>query len=134
MKKILLLITFLLSCDDVDKFVKENKEDIKDLTQWMNYGNYCGINDLKHTNPIPVDDIDACCKEHDLAYRAIVKSGDRIHVGLCEGDAQEDADNKLVECVESLPEDMYQWNKMPEDMIYAEWYIQGIRALFGWCE
>ena len=67
MKKTLLFISiialeFLFSCSIA------KKEQVSELS-FPIYGNYCGpLHPPKGLNPVPIDDVDASCKNHDKCY------------------------------------------------------------------
>ena len=68
MKKTLLLFTsfvileFLFSCSIA------KKEQISELS-FPIYGNYCGpLHPPKGMNPVPIDDVDIACHNHDKCY------------------------------------------------------------------
>jgi len=43
-----------------------------ELTSLVNYGNWCGLGNNGET---PIDNIDACCQNHDMCYDNVMNSG-----------------------------------------------------------
>ena len=43
-----------------------------EMTSLMSYGNWCGFGNNGQT---PIDNIDACCKNHDVCYDNVISPG-----------------------------------------------------------
>lgn len=113
MKNLIIIFLFIFTSCSVSEVKKKVEDQIK---IWIggitSYGNYCGpFNEKKQEDPIPSDDLDNCCRNHDIGWPKVREDSEFLECGK---GLRSDIDTQLVECVESLDGNPSLWDNPPE--------------------